>query len=214
MIFEQLTRQVMDKLSFTCGMWTPCVFVHREKNMQTYVYGDNFVIKVVRRELNDFLEQLKVHMWTKSEGVLGPDPGQGDVREVVCLSRVFRWCLPTSGLAGATEIEADERHVEILIHQLNLQSTKSLATPGVWSTSSDVGPTLPLEKHTPFRSMCMRANLAEDQPDVRFACKEIARLMSGTCEAGWEKLKRLGRYLAGVPQLAQRMERQDPLSCV
>ena len=53
MNFEQLTRQVMDKLGFTCGLWTPCVFVHREKNMQAYVYDDNFVIKGVRRELND-----------------------------------------------------------------------------------------------------------------------------------------------------------------
>ena len=48
MNFEQLTRRVVDKLGFTCGLWTPCVFVHRNKNMQAYVYGDNFVI---RREL-------------------------------------------------------------------------------------------------------------------------------------------------------------------
>ena len=45
MNFDQLTRQVMDKLGFTCGLWTPCVFVHREKNMQAYVYVDNFVIR-------------------------------------------------------------------------------------------------------------------------------------------------------------------------
>ena len=63
--------------------------------------------------------------------------------------------------------------------------------------------------------MCMRANyLAEDWLDVRFACKEIARLMSEPCEVGWDKLKRLGRYLAGVPRLVQRMERQDPPRCV
>ena len=58
---------------------------------------------------------------------------------MVCLNRVFRWCLPTRGRAEAIEIEADARHVEILIHSLNLQRPKSLATPGVKSTSSDVG---------------------------------------------------------------------------
>ena len=58
--------------------------------MQAYVYGDNFVIKGVSRGLCDFFEQLKGHMWARREGVLGPDPGQGDVREVVCLNRVFR----------------------------------------------------------------------------------------------------------------------------
>ena len=47
--FEMLTLQVIDKLDFNCGLWTPCVFVHREKNMQACVYGDNFVIKGARR---------------------------------------------------------------------------------------------------------------------------------------------------------------------
>ena len=137
------------------------------------------------------------------------------MREVLCLNRVFRWCLPMSGRPEAIETEADARHVEILVHQLNLQIAKTLATPGVKSTSSDVGHTLPLEMHTAFRSMCMRADyLAEDWPDVRFSCKEIARLMSEPCEAHWEKLKRLGRYLAGVPRLVQRVERQGPPSCV
>ena len=157
MNFEQVTRQVMDKLCFTCGLWTPCVFVHRENNMQAYVYDDNFVIKGVRRELYDFFEQLKVHRWAKSEGVLGPGPGQGDVREVVCLNRVFRWCLPTSGRAEAIEIEADARHVEILIHQLILRSAKTLSTPGFKNTSSDISPAFPLE-HTRFdQCACVQA---------------------------------------------------------
>ena len=43
---------------------------------------------------------------------------------------------------------------------------------------------------------------------------EIARLMSEPCEAGWDKLKRLGLYLAGVPRLVHRMERQNPPRCV
>ena len=79
----------MDKLGSTCGLWTPCVFVHREKKMQAYVYGYDFVIKGVRRDLHDFFEQLKGYMWAKNEVVPAPDPGQGDVREVVCLNRVF-----------------------------------------------------------------------------------------------------------------------------
>ena len=67
--------------------------------MQAYVYGDNFVIKGVRRDLYDFSEHRKGHMWAKNEGVLGPDPAQGDVREVVCLNRVFRCCLLAGGRA-------------------------------------------------------------------------------------------------------------------
>ena len=149
-------------------------------------------------------------MWAKNEGVLGPDPGQGDKREVICLNRAFRWCLPTGDRPEATEIEADARHVDVLTHQLNLKGAKSVASLGVKSTTSDVGPPLPVHQHTPFRSMCIRVNyLAEDRPDVKFSCKDIARLMSETCEAGWQKLKRSGRYLIRVPRLVQRMERQN-----
>ena len=129
--------------------------------------------------------------------------------EVICFNRVFQWCLLAGGRPEAIEMEADARHVDILIHQLNLRGAKSVASLGVKSTTSDVGPQLPLDKHTSFRSMSMRANyVSEDRPDVKLSCKEIARLMSEPCEAGWQKLKRLGRYLIGVPRLAQRLERQ------
>ena len=78
-------------------------------------------------------------MWAKNEGVPGPDPGQGDLQEVECLSRVFRWCLPTNSHPKAIEIDAGAGHVNILTHQLNLQGDKSVATPGVKNTTSDVG---------------------------------------------------------------------------
>ena len=106
MNFEQLTRHVMDKLGFTCGLWSPCVYVHREQNMQVFVRCDNIVIKGARRDLYDFFEQPKGHMWAKSEGVL-------DKREVVCLDRVFWWCLLAGGRAESIEIEADGRHADI-----------------------------------------------------------------------------------------------------
>eukprot|EP00959_Pyramimonas_sp_CCMP1952_P275994 5769027-Pyramimonas_sp.AAC.1 len=58
--------------------------------------------------------------------------------------------------------------------------------------------------------MTMRAQyLSEDRPDIRFACKEIARFMAEPCELGAKMLKRLCRYLLGVPRLVQRMERQE-----
>ena len=35
MNFVQLTGQVIDKLGVTCGLWTPCVSVHREKDQRS-----------------------------------------------------------------------------------------------------------------------------------------------------------------------------------
>ena len=55
----------------------------------------------------------------------------------------------------------------------------------------------------------MRAQyLSEDRPDIRFACKEIARFMNELCELGVRMLQRLCRYLLGVLRLVQRMVRQ------
>ena len=130
-------------------------------------------------------------MWAKNEGVLGPDPGQGDKREMICLNRVFRWCLPTGDRPENIEIKADARHVDIVTHQLNFKGAKSVASLGVKSATSDVGPPLLLDQHTPFRSMSVRANYsAQDRPDVKFSCKEIAPLMSEPCDADWQTSSR------------------------
>ena len=52
--------------------------------------------------------------------------------------------------------------------------------------------------------------MAEDRPDIRYACREIARLMKEPTEVGEAMLKHLARYLIGVPRLVQRMEQQPP----
>ena len=41
---------VMAKVGFEQGVWSPCLFVHRERQMLAYVYGDNFVLKGGRDE--------------------------------------------------------------------------------------------------------------------------------------------------------------------
>ncbi len=134
----------------------------------------------------------------------------GDVQEITCLNKIFRWVKDDSG--EAIEIEADPRHVEIICAKMKLAKTsKAVVTPGVKLPEADLGKDLRGDEQTAFRSVVMRANyLAEDRPDIRYATKEAARLMSQPCELGITMLKRLARYLAGVPRLVQRFERQRP----
>eukprot|EP00975_Prorocentrum_lima_P033252 6978386-Prorocentrum_lima.AAC.1 len=40
--------------------------------------------------------------------------------------------------------------------------------------------------------------LSEDRPDIRYACKESARLLQQLAEGAWEMLKHLGRFLHGA----------------
>lgn len=70
---------------------------------------------------NNFFDDLKKYMWVKNEGMQGPDQSKGDVREVVCLNRIFRWCEATGHRKDAIDVEADARHAEIIAAQLQLK---------------------------------------------------------------------------------------------
>ena len=58
------------------------------------------------------------------------------------------------------------------------------------------------EDATLFRAVSARANyLAQDRPDIAFACKELCRDFAVPTKESYCKLKRLGRYLLGHPRL-------------
>ena len=90
--FELFTSDTMVSLGFTGGLWSPCLFHHDIQNILCYVYGDNFVAKMSRANVEWFVSELKKYMIANVEGILGPDPSKGDVDEVVCLNRIFRYC--------------------------------------------------------------------------------------------------------------------------
>eukprot|EP00971_Amphidinium_carterae_P227112 4504971-Amphidinium_carterae.1 len=177
-------------MSFSNGEWSPCIFTHSTRNLQVFVYGDNFVSRGSRTDLEWYRKELSIHMWVKLGGVLGPD------------TRCARdWEHP------AIEIEADARHIEILCKQCGLtESSKSVVTPGVSDKDADLGRMLEAGDITMFRSMCMRANyLATDRPELGYVTKEIARHMSSPCQKAQDQIKQVCRYLHGVPRLVQRM---------
>ena len=61
-----------------------------------------------------------------------------------------------------------------------------------------------------FRALAARANyLAQDRPDIQYAVKEIARRMAKPAGADWALLKRLARYLIGVPRAVVHYPWQD-----
>ena len=60
-----------------------------------------------RADVEWFVSELKKHMIANVEGILGPDTSKGDVDEVVCLNRIFRYCRAEDGAPDAVEIEAD-----------------------------------------------------------------------------------------------------------
>ena len=63
--------------------------------------------------------------------------------------------------------------------------------------------------HSICRSVVAKGNyLAADRPDIQFAVKECARGMSSPTERDWSSLKKLVRYLIGVPRVVTKYEWQ------
>ena len=74
------------------------------------------------------------------------------------------------------------------------------------STTGD----LPQSEATLFRALSAMANyLAQDRPDVAFSTKELCREFAVPNQSSYLKLKRVVRYLLGLPRLVCRYAWQD-----
>ena len=184
------------ELGFVQGMSSACVFVQRERGLVCTVHGDDFTTVGGKLSLDWFEEQLKKHY----ELTVGPrlGPGAQDAKEATILNRVVRWT------AEGLEYEADPRQSEKLIHECGMEGSNSVATPGLKETAAQVAEDVLLEPrlNTAYRSSAARANyLAADRVDIQYASKEVCRWMSAPTVNGWQGLKRLTRFLCGLPRL-------------
>ena len=98
------------------------------------------------------------------------------------------------------EIEADPRHGELVIKEMELDGAKGLTTQGVDEPLQEEDVERVGWRATRFRSVAARANdLALDRPDLQFALKELCRSMSKPTEGACKKLIRLAKYLILKP---------------
>ena len=143
---------------------------------------------------------------------LGPSPDKGHLQELRILNRVISWT------GSGVTYEADPRHAELLIQELQLDGAKGVTTPGsrddVTKAMAENEETnnepLPAAQATQYRGFAARLNfLAQDRPDLLYASKEASRRMSGPCAGDWGLLKRIGRYLVRVPRMQQLFEWQE-----
>ena len=176
-------------------------------------HGDDFAVSCSRSDAKWFEKELGKHLIVKNRGILGPCPEEGDVSEIIVLNRILRWCVSEGGTVERIEWEADPRHVDIVIAQLGLDpKSKPVATPGIRppAVENEAGDKqLTGEDVVRFRSVCMRiAYLAQDRPEIQFSSKEAARYMQAPTVAAWQMLKRIGRFLIGVPRVVVRYPRQ------
>ena len=201
--------------SFTAGLCSPCNFHNAAKDMAVTVHGDDFTCTGSRSSLAWFKGRMEEKFEISCE-VLGPDADQQ--REISILNRTIAWT--KDGLT----YEADQRHAEIVIRELGLQEARATATPGARDELAkasapgdaeaveieDESPPLNPSEASAYRGVAARLNyLAQDRPDIQYACKEASRRMAKPRSDDWLMLKRIGRYLVGAPRLVQRLVWQD-----
>lgn len=192
--WEMEYNRTLVKLGFVAGKSSTCVFYHAEKDMRLVVHGDDFVLSGKERHLNWFADELKNMYLVKIRGVLGPE--KHDQKTIILLNRVMEWT------DDGIQVEADPRHVELILADLGLQCAKGSRVTGS-KIEVDAEPTsLSQIETTRYRSLVARGNyLASDRPDIQYAVKELCRDMCAPTHASWAKLKRLGRYLRDQPRL-------------
>jgi len=191
-------------LDFVQGDAHPNLFRHEGRQITCSVHGDDFTSTGPKDALDWFEEKIQ----EKYECTIQPriGPGRDDAKEMRVLNRIIRWC------DDRLEYEADPRQAEKLILDCGLEGANSAATPGARASfeAMEKDDILAEHLHTPFRGAAARGNyLAADRLDCQFSCKEISRHMAKPSRLAWDALKRLCRYLCGLPRLVYRYARQE-----
>ena len=109
-------------------------------------------------------------------------------------------------------MEADQRHADLIIKDLDLAGSNEVITPGEKDPKGkavDNEEELDDTETTRYRAIVARANyLASDRPDIMYAVKELCRGMAKPTTVMWHRLKRLGRYLVGSGRTSMRFDWQ------
>ena len=202
-------RKVLDVMNL---MGVSLICVGYRKVMDTLVrlvrWGDDFSLSGRRSLCKAFRDELGKHLLVKTTAVMGPSVEMGDVQEAIHLDRLLRLYPPGAEGGERWELEADPRHVEILVSQTGLSNeSKAVLILGVRTIDEEDGKELGAEDRACYRSM--RAScLSQDRCELQFAVKELARRMQQPNTKNMQALKRLVRFLKGSPRCLVVYNRQ------
>ena len=192
----------LEKIGFVRGIGHPSVFHHPGKGLVTLVHGDDYSTAGHAKELHWFKEMLEEAYEIKTQ-LIGPDgEASGKVLNRVITFTGFEF-----------ELEADQRHSEMIVEQLGVSGSGGITTAGCQNEeieSPEQEEKLPAGDVTLFRGVAARANyLGPDRPEMLYASKEVCREMSQPSVGGLEKMVRIGKFVAGRPRVVWEFPNQD-----
>ena len=130
--FDRKVLDVMNLMGVSPGKFTICVGYR--KVMDTLVrlvrWDDDFSLSGRRSLCIAFRDELGKHLLVKTTAVMGPSVEMGNVQEAIHLNTLLRLDPPGAEGGERWELEADPRHVEILVSQMVGKESQAVSTPG------------------------------------------------------------------------------------
>ena len=172
--WQEEVARAMGRWGFTRTRYNPCLYMHPRLQIRTLVHGDDFVSTGKRGAIQKFEEQLKSRFEVKTTKV---GAGKNEVKEARILNRILR--ITEKG----RELEADQRHSEMIVEEMGLSGARGVSTPGEdpkKHEEEENGEELDPEKARRYKSTAARANyLAQDRPDTMYSTR------SRSCAGTW-----------------------------
>ncbi|CAE6971968.1 unnamed protein product [Symbiodinium sp. CCMP2592] len=161
--WEHAIKKVMTDLGFKQGVSNPCLYFHPEHGLRCNVHGDDFTVVGGYNKLQWLIESLQKAWTIEVRGILAR-PGSslpGVTHSIYVLNRLVTWT--NEGI----EMEADPRHVDLVLEHLGLNNSSPVTTPLVKSTGDEDESPLSKEDAGLYRSIAMRIGyLSSDRPDM------------------------------------------------
>ena len=150
----------MRKLGFQRGKYNPCLYYLAEKNLKTFLHGDDFATVGTRAGVKWFKEALEKRFEIKSQCVgtaalkldrkvsvgvppsgqpahprgagasNGPDPTVTNGEEAVEGTECRLLNRVVRCTAEGWEVEPDQRHADLVVQELALTGANGVTTPG------------------------------------------------------------------------------------
>ena len=197
--WEDDYSQRMEDAGMKRGKAASTTYYNAATGTRCVVHGDDFTFMGPSRDLARMRGLMEEWYQIKVRAILGDGPE--DDKEITLLNRIVRW------RADFVEVQADAKHQRLILECFGLDaSSNALASPSV-KVDVDRAGDGELEKGeaTNFRAIAARANyLAADRADLQYAVKEACRGMATPLASDVSKMKRIARYLVGVPALKMR----------
>ena len=173
------------------------------------VHGDDYFSSGLSDDLTWLQSRLEKRFEIKTQRISGKSDHE---KEGKILNRAVRWT------QRGYEVEADPRHAELVIKQLDASSMKAISTPGVEEKEEEDAEEeyrLRGESATQYRSIAARLNyLSTERPDIQYATKECCHDMATPTSGSQRRLMRVARYLVGRPRLVWRFGAQGSVGVI